>query len=132
VLVVDDDADSCDVLATILEHNGALVATAQSAADALRLFETQCPDVLISDIGLPGEDGFALLRKVRSLSAARGGDVPAIALTGHVSLHGDPGGRGSGFQAQLTKPVALDEVLMTISRVLEWPTAGAARRKLAG
>jgi len=132
VLVVDDDADNCDVLATILEHNGALVATAQSAADALSLFETQCPDVLISDIGLPGEDGFALLRKVRSLSASRGWDVPAIALTGYASLEGDPGGRCDGFQAQLTKPVTLDEVLIAISRVIEWPAAGAARRKLAG
>jgi CheY-like chemotaxis protein len=132
VLVVDDDADNCDVLATILEHSGALVTTAQSAADALSLFERQRPDVLISDIGLPGEDGFALLRKVRSLSAARGGNVPAIAITGYASLDGDQGDHGSGFQAQLTKPVTLDEVLIAISRVVEWPAAWAARRELAG
>jgi CheY-like chemotaxis protein len=122
VLVVDDDADNCDVLASILEQSGALVVTAQSAADALSAFERERPDVLISDIGMPGEDGFALLKKVRALPASRGGNVPAIALTGYADLdlqYAD----GSGFQAQLVKPVAMDNMLSVVSRVTGRPRA---------
>jgi CheY-like chemotaxis protein len=126
VLVVDDDADNCDVLAAILEHNGAHVVTAQSAADAWRLFEKECPNILISDIGLPDEDGFALLRKVRSLPASRGGNVPAIALTGYSHLEDRYASANANashsFQAQLTKPIAIESILATVSRVLASPT----------
>ena len=87
VLVVDDDADNREMLALLLEHSGAVVVTADCAAEALRVLESE-PEhersqVLISDIGLPGEDGFSLLRKVRTLTRSRGGDIPAIALTGY-------------------------------------------------
>jgi CheY-like chemotaxis protein len=123
VLVVDDDADNCDVLAAILEHSGAHVVTAQSAADALSLFEKECPHVLISDIGLPDEDGFALLRKVRSLPASRGGNVPAIALTGYSQLDERYASvsESHSFQARLTKPIAIESMLATVSRVLARP-----------
>ncbi len=117
VLVVDDDADNCDVLAAMLAHSGADVVTAQSATEALSAFEKQIPHVLVSDIGLPGEDGFALLRRVRALPASRGGNVPAIALTGYSHLErldGDP----HGFQAQLTKPVDVDKMLAALSRAI--------------
>lgn len=123
VLVVDDDVDNCDVLATILEHNGARVVTAQSAADALSAFEKVCPDILISDIGLPDEDGFALLRKVRSLPASRGGNVPAIALTGYSQLEERYSSKIDGFQARLIKPVAIESMLATVSRLLTRSTA---------
>jgi CheY-like chemotaxis protein len=122
VLVVDDDADNCDVLAAILEHNGAHVVTAQSAADALSVFEKECPHILISDIGLPDEDGFALLRKVRLLPASRGGNVPAIALTGYSQLDDRYTSTSHGFQAQLIKPIAIESMLATVSRVLARPT----------
>jgi CheY-like chemotaxis protein len=117
VLVVDDDADNCEVLAAMLEHCGAHVVTAQSAAEALSAFEIQVPHVLVSDIGLPGEDGFALLRRVRALAPSRGGNVPAIALTGysHFERVDDD---AHGFQAQLTKPIDGDQMLAVISRVL--------------
>jgi CheY-like chemotaxis protein len=110
-------------LAAILEHNGARVVTAQSAADALSLFEKECPHVLISDIGLPDEDGFALLRRVRLLPASRGGNVPAIALTGYSQLEERHAvDESHSFQAQLTKPIAIENILAAVSRVLERPT----------
>jgi len=66
VLVVDDDADNREMLTLMLEHGGAIVSTADSADEALKGLETERPQVLISDIGLPGEDGFSLLRRVRA------------------------------------------------------------------
>lgn len=115
MLVVDDDADNRDMLAMLLEYSGAVVATAASSAEALRVLEAACPHVLISDIGLPDEDGYCLLKKVRALSKADGGDIPAIALSGY----GRDEGRGArGFQAHLTKPVTPEEVLATIVRLL--------------
>ena len=118
VLVVDDDADNREMLAMILEHSGARVVTADSAAEALRLLETEQPQVLISDIGLPDEDGLSLLRRVRALPMTRGGDVAAIALTGYGAYESRVTSRDAGFQAHLTKPVALDDLLAAIARVL--------------
>jgi CheY-like chemotaxis protein len=117
VLVVDDDADNREMLALTLEHFGARVATAGSAAEALLALERELPDVLVSDIGLPGEDGFSLLRRIRELPLARGGGVPAIALTGRSREEGSVSG-GEGFDLHLTKPVAPEDVLAAIRRVL--------------
>jgi CheY-like chemotaxis protein len=119
VLVVDDDADNREMLAMILEHSGALVATADSVAEALCVLERERSQVLISDIGLPDEDGFSLLRKVRALPASRGGNIPAIALTGYGSVEDRAQTLGEGFQAHLTKPIALDEMLSALVRVLQ-------------
>jgi CheY-like chemotaxis protein len=121
VLVVDDDADNREMLAMILEHSGAVVATADSASEALRVLEKEHSQVLISDIGLPDEDGYSLLRKIRALSKARGGEIPAIALTGYGSQEDRAQANAGGFQAHLTKPVALDEMLAAIVRVLQTP-----------
>lgn len=119
VLVVDDDADNREMLAIILGHSGALVATADCAAEALCVLEREHSQVLISDIGLPGEDGFSLLRKVRALPASRGGNIPAIALTGHGSREDRAHTLGEGFQVHLTKPIALDEMLAALVGVLQ-------------
>jgi CheY-like chemotaxis protein len=129
VLVVDDDADNREMLAMMLEHSGAVVVTADCAAEALRVLESEQEhersQVLISDIGLPGEDGFSLLRKVRTLARSRGGDIPAIALTGY-GRHEDIGPTSSeGFQVHLTKPVELEEMLSAIVRLGGPPTAEA-------
>jgi CheY-like chemotaxis protein len=124
VLVVDDDADNREMLAMMLEHSGVVVVTADSAAEALRVLESEQEhersQVLISDIGLPGEDGFSLLRKVRTLARSRGADIRAIALTGY-GRHEDLGPKGEGFQVHLTKPVELEKMLSAILRVLESP-----------
>jgi CheY-like chemotaxis protein len=122
VLVVDDDADNREMLAMVLEHSGAIVTTADSAAEALRVLEREPFQVLISDIGLPDEDGYRLLRRVRMLSNACGGDIPAIALTGYGGHDDRAQARAGGFEAHLTKPVAIDEMLAAIVRVLMRPT----------
>jgi CheY-like chemotaxis protein len=121
VLVVDDDADNCEMLATVLTHCGALVATADCVAEALVAFERERPHVVISDIGLPDEDGFTLLRKLRGLLQTHGIRVPAIALTGYASPEDRRQVDREGFQAHLTKPVELDVMLATVARVLQSP-----------
>jgi CheY-like chemotaxis protein len=118
VLVVDDDADTREMLAVILESSGAVVATAESAAEALAACQAARPDVLISDIGLPGEDGFSMMRRLRALPAAMGGDVPAIAMTGYDSDADEAQAARDGFCERLTKPVSLDAVLAAVVRAL--------------
>ena len=86
VLIVDDDDDGRFLLANVLERCGTVVISAQSGAEAMEklLVEkllVEKPDVIISDIAMPGEDGYALIRKIRGLPADRGGDIPAAALT---------------------------------------------------
>jgi CheY-like chemotaxis protein len=81
VLIVDDDDDSLTPLTLALKHYGAEVISAASAADGMAAFQKLRPDVLVVDIGMPIEDGYAFIRKVRALPAVLGGDVPAAALT---------------------------------------------------
>jgi CheY-like chemotaxis protein len=118
VLVVDDDADNREMLAAVLEHSGAQVAVADSAAEALTSYEQQRPHIVISDIGLPDEDGFSLLRKLRALPGPSGAPVPAIALTGYGGPDDAAHADRAGFQAHLTKPVELEVMLDTVARVL--------------
>ncbi|MGH7434382.1 MAG: response regulator [Polyangiaceae bacterium] len=122
ILVVDDDADTREMLAVILESSGATVTTAQSAAEAIAICAKLRPDLLISDIGLPGEDGFSLVRRLRELPSALGGDIPAIALTGYDSEADNALADRAGFSERLTKPVSLDAVLEAVARVLTSPS----------
>jgi len=84
VEVVDDEEDTRDLLATALGHEGAEVQAVASATEALRALRERRPDVLVCDIGMPGEDGYVLLERVRALAAEDGGLVPAIALTAYA------------------------------------------------
>jgi CheY-like chemotaxis protein len=117
VLVVDDDADSREMLALVLERSGARVFMAESASEAVIAFQTECPSVLLLDLGLPDEDGFRLLQRLRAL-VPRGGEIPAIALTGYGSPEDREQTRAGGFQAHLVKPVALSEMLESVVRLL--------------
>ncbi len=116
VLVIDDDNDTREVLTVVLELNGAVVASADSAAEAVKAFEADPPHLIISDIGLPDEDGFTLLRRLRSLPGGQVQRKLAIAVTGYDKADGD--GQLGGFDAQLTKPVALDGMLEIIATTL--------------
>jgi CheY-like chemotaxis protein len=118
ILVVDDDADTREMLAVILESSGAVVTTAQSASEAIAICAEHRPDLLISDIGLPGEDGFSLVRRLRERPSTQGGDVPAIALTGYDSEADDALAERAGFSERLTKPVSLDAVIAAVRRIL--------------
>ena len=105
VLVVDDDPDTCELIATVLGECGALVKTAASAQLALESMERIAPDVLVSDIGMPGENGYQLIRKVRQLEAQRGGYIPAIALTAYAREEDRRLAMQAGFQLHFPKPV---------------------------
>ncbi len=106
VLVVDDEEDARLIVERVLRDRGAEVLTADSAARALEMFAVAQPDVIVSDIGMPEEDGLALLRKIRSLPAARGGRTPALALTAYAGKKEDAQRAfAAGFQMHVPKPV---------------------------
>jgi len=118
VLIVDDDVDTCEMLGIVLERSGARVAFAKSAAEALTTFQQERPHVLLLDLGLPDEDGFTLLRKVRGLPVSEGGAVPAIALTGYSGFEDREQTRRAGFQGHLVKPVGFSDLLDSVARAL--------------
>lgn len=105
VLVVDDEADTREAMAIGLGRHGARVATASSASEALDALARERPQVLVADIGMAGEDGYALLQKVRALPAERGGATPAIALTGYATQQDRVDALRAGFQMHVSKPV---------------------------
>jgi PAS domain S-box-containing protein len=115
VLVVEDEADTREFLKRLLESNGATVRLAGSAEEALALFRSEPPDVLISDIGLPDTDGYDLLRQIRTETAAAGGGIPAIALTAYARSEDRMRALLVGYQAHLAKPVETADLLATIA-----------------
>lgn len=117
LLVVEDDGDTADLLQTILTYYGAAVTAATSAAEALPLLERTRPDVLISDISMPGGDGYALVRTLRTLGAERGGRTPALALTAHARAADTEHAFLAGFQAHVAKPVEPAELAQIIARL---------------
>lgn len=105
VLVVDDDIDTCEFLRTALAQYGASVTAVNSATAALESMQQHCPDVLVSDIGMPGQDGYELIGQVRGLDARRGSHLPAIALTAYAGTENQSHVLTAGFQMHLAKPV---------------------------
>ena len=105
VLVVDDEPDTLEVLCSALTGRGAVVRSASSSGEALAVLAAWTPDVLISDLGMPGEDGFALIGRVRALGVGHGGNVPAAALTAYVREEDRLRALAAGFQAHIPKPV---------------------------
>jgi CheY-like chemotaxis protein/PAS domain-containing protein len=105
VLVAEADARTRDLLIQLLTDCGAEVATASTGAQALALVERWRPDVLVSDVDLPDDDGFALIRRVRELEPDAGGAVPAIALTGHAELDAGRQALVAGYQVHVAKPI---------------------------
>jgi signal transduction histidine kinase/CheY-like chemotaxis protein len=114
VLVVDDEEDARELLRTVFESYGARVTTAGSAADALEELDRTVPHIVVSDIGMPGEDGFSLMKGIRARSARAGGDVPAIALTAYASAADRDAALAAGYQAHVAKPFEPAEVARLI------------------
>lgn len=114
-LVVEDDPDGCELLETVLRGFGATVSTAGTARDAYTQLCARRPDVLVSDIGLPDEDGLALIRRVRETEGLAG--LPAVALTAYASKRDVAQALAAGFQAHVAKPVAPHELGSAIARV---------------
>ncbi len=115
VLVVDDDADARELLRSILAQRGASVRTAGSAAEALAQLEARVPDVLVSDIGMPGQDGYGLIREVRLLPREKGGHVPALALTAFARSDDRRRAISAGFHMHLAKPVEPAELVTVVA-----------------
>jgi nitrogen-specific signal transduction histidine kinase/CheY-like chemotaxis protein len=105
VLVVDDDADSRDVVAVFLETARASVLTAASAAEALTVLQNEAVDVLVADIAMPGEDGYSLIQKVRALASPAKAMIPAAALTSFTGKEDERRALQAGFQLHLGKPI---------------------------
>jgi CheY-like chemotaxis protein len=124
VLVVDDDPDALELASTILGGAGAMVKLCRSAADALVRLQSWRPDVLVSDIDMPGEDGYSLIARVRALDDDRGGRTPAVALTAYGRTEDRVRTLSSGYSMHIPKPVDPDEfttVVAGVARVLRSP-----------
>jgi PAS domain S-box-containing protein len=115
VLLVDDELDARALLKRILEDFQAIVTVAESADEAIEFLQAGKFDVLVSDIGMPGEDGYSLIRRIRSLGAARGGDIPAIALTAYARGEDRIKAVAAGFQMHVAKPVEAIELVTMIA-----------------
>jgi CheY-like chemotaxis protein len=117
VLVVDDEADVRGAVAGLLEGAGATVLALDSGATVASALAAFRPDVLVLDIGMPGEDGYTLIRRIRSLPERDGGGIPAISLTAHARAEDRQLALDSGFQAHLPKPVHDGLLMSTISQL---------------
>jgi PAS domain S-box-containing protein len=121
ILAVDDAADALELAATILAGAGADVKTCSSAAEGLAILQSWRPDVLVSDIDMPGEDGYSLIRNVRALAGARGGRTPAVALTALSRPEERARALSAGFSMHVPKPVDPEEfttIIASVARIL--------------
>ena len=115
ILVVDDDEDARELLHTVLEYCGAEVLSAASALGALAALGNRRPDVIVCDLVMPDDDGYALIRALRTRAAVR--SVPVIALTGYAFVHAAEEALSAGFSAYLKKPVEVWDLCRTIARL---------------
>ncbi|MBH8562589.1 response regulator [Nostoc sp. CENA67] len=118
ILVVDDDDDSRFYITTVLEADGATVLAVASAVAALEALNHWQPDVFIFDIAMPGEDGYTLIRKIRAMTAYRGGKVPAVALTAYADSEDRIRALEAGFQTHVPKPVDPSELVEIVADVV--------------
>jgi len=117
VVVVDDDADTRELLKTLLTSAGAIVESAGSAEMGLRVFHDFRPQILLSDLAMPEEDGFSLARRVRELELAQGRRTPLIALSALSRAQDNARALEAGFNAHIAKPVAPEQLMQTVR---EW------------
>ena len=115
VLVVDDEKDARVLLKRLLEDCDAIVTTVESADEAVNLLQGGKFDVLVSDIGMPGENGYSFIKRVRSLGAASCGDIPAIALTAYARVEDRVMAIAAGFQMHIAKPVEPIELITMVA-----------------
>jgi CheY-like chemotaxis protein len=114
LLVVEDDPDTLEALRTVFEVKGAAVNTASSALEAFQSFLRQRPDVVVCDLGLPGADGYALIRQIRELPPVMGGSTAAVAVTAYTAEM-TPKVLHAGFQAHVHKPIDPDSLIKTVA-----------------
>ncbi len=115
VLVVDDEPNASEALMVLFGSCGADARVASSAAEALALFDMWQPDIVVSDIAMPGEDGYSLIRKIRLRTPQRGGTVPAVALTAYAKIEDRVSILAAGFQMYLSKPADPTELVAVVN-----------------
>jgi PAS domain S-box-containing protein len=123
ILVVDDDADSRDFIAFVLEQDGAEIIALPSAIEAWREFSRAKPDLLVSDIGMPEMDGYTLMRQIRNLPPEQGGNLPAIALTAYAGEADSFQAISAGFQQHISKPIEPNQLVQAVAKLagrLRW------------
>jgi signal transduction histidine kinase/response regulator of citrate/malate metabolism len=118
ILVIDDDRDARELIERILSERGARVLVASSAAEGYEMLRNSPPHLLVSDIGMPGEDGYDLIRRVRALPVAQGGGVPAVALTAFARSEDRRRAFLAGFQMHVAKPVEPSELVAVCAAML--------------
>lgn len=118
MLVVDDEADTRELISTVLGLYKAQVSAASSTAEAFPMLEQLKPNVLVSDIGMPEENGYVLISRVRHLDAERGGNIPAIALTAYAHEEDKRQALKAGFQTHLSKPVEPAELVTVVANLV--------------
>ena len=126
ILVVDDSADGRTLTSLVLAQAGANVREAASAGEAFRTLTLERPDAMVSDIGLPDEDGYELIRQIRRFEAEHGGFLPAVALTGYARAEDRARILAAGFQAHVPKPVDPVELTAAIATVTHRLPAGGS------
>jgi CheY-like chemotaxis protein len=119
ILVVDDEPDTRDLLKAGLGKCGAKVILAGSAAEAFAALEQEIPDILISDVGMPVEDGYELIQRLRALPAEQGGKIPAIALTAYARVEDRMQALRAGYQMHVPKPVELAELVAVAASLVK-------------
>jgi YesN/AraC family two-component response regulator len=117
VLVVEDDQDTRELICILLEREGACVTTMSSSRKALAALERMRPHILIIDIGLPDEDGYALIGKAQALLDERGEQIPAVALTAYASLDDSAKALSAGFQIHMPKPPEPTQLIDVVARL---------------
>ena len=118
ILVVDDDNDSREFQAFLLEQNGATVIAVASGIEALQVLDRFIPDVLVSDVGMPEMDGYRLMEQIRSRLPGRGERIPAVALTDYAAEI-DQKRAFQALQAHITKPVVPEKLVKAIVKLVE-------------
>ncbi|MDZ8054783.1 MAG: ATP-binding protein [Aulosira sp. ZfuVER01] len=118
ILIVDDEADNREFITTVLRQCQAEVQAAASVKEALQIISQCKPDVIVSDIGMPQEDGYSFIRKVRSLPAEQGGDVPAAALTAYARTEDRMRAIQEGYQLHLPKPIEPAELATVVASLV--------------
>jgi CheY-like chemotaxis protein/anti-sigma regulatory factor (Ser/Thr protein kinase) len=116
VLIVDDDSDTLTLMQTALERREANVTAVSSAGEAIQAITLKRPDVLVSDIAMPDEDGYGLIKKVRSLENGASENIPAVAITAYAKEEDRERALLAGFQIYLAKPVELTELISVVAR----------------
>lgn len=128
ILIVDDDFDACEMLSFALSRCGAHTKTSLSVTDAITSIEKWFPDILLTDINMPGEDGYTLINKLKTLQAEKVSDIPIIALSALARPEDIEQSMSAGFHLHLAKPVEIQELTEAISKLTQRPKANKQKK----